>query len=228
VARHLSDRRRVLAVDLRNHGGSPHTPDMSYPAMAADIRALMDDLGLTRAAVMGHSMGGKVAMRLALETPERISRLVVVDIAPVTYPHDFTTILAGMRALNLEGLERRSAGDALLEPLIPDPAVRQFLLRSLVATGEGFRWHLNLDAIGRSLAALAGFPTDAAGPYPGDALFVSGALSPYVTPEHLQAVLRYFPEAEFRVLASAGHWVHVEQPRAFLDAVQPFLDPSVA
>ena len=105
---------------------------------------------------------------------------------------------------------------------------RLFLLQNLMATGAGFRWLLNLEAIGRSMATLVGFPTGDAGPDLGDALFVSGARSPYATPEHLQAVLPYFPQAAFRAIAAAGHWVHAEQPQAFLDAVRAFLDPSVA
>lgn len=214
---------RVVTADLRNHGSSPHAPGMSYPEMAADVRELLDRLGMAQADVLGHSLGGKVAMRLALETPGRVSRLVVVDIAPVTYHHDFSVILEALRSLEVGGLQRRADADTFLRRRIRDDGVRQFLLQNLVATGQGFRWRLDLDAIERNMSSIVSFPADAGGPYPGETLFLVGELSDYVTRDHRKSITRLFPRAQIRTVPAAGHWLHFEQPQFFLDAIQPFL-----
>ncbi|MCP5150507.1 MAG: alpha/beta fold hydrolase [Ectothiorhodospiraceae bacterium] len=227
IARRLAERHRVVLVDLRNHGASPHAPEMDYPLMAADVRALLDHLGLQRAALLGHSMGGKTAMRLALETPDRVERLCVVDIAPAPSNQDHQPVLAVLQALDLATIRRRADADVALSGSLPDPALRAFLLQNLVLATDGARWRIDLEAIAGNHAALTGFPDPPAGAtYRGPTLFVRGARSDYLQPAHEPAIRALFPRAEMRAVAGAGHWVHAEQPVAFLETVLPFLDPE--
>ena len=225
VARRGSDRRRMITVDLRNHGESPHTDTMDYPAMAADVRTLMDGLGLGQATVLGHSMGGKTAMQLALESPERVERLVVVDIAPVASEENHTSLIDAMQNLDLARIERRADADRDLRESIPEPGVRQFLLQNLIEDDSGFRWRIDLDAIERSMPELSGFPgfgADSA--FPGEVLFVRGETSSYVRPEHHPVIRGFFPRARIESIEGAGHWVHADNPSRFLDVVGGFLD----
>jgi esterase len=224
IARRLAHEHRVLLVDLRNHGASPHAATMGYAEMAADVRALLDREGLDAPLVLGHSMGGKTAMRLALETPSRVGALVVVDIAPARSPGEHRGVLGALAALDLGGLRRRSEADAALAPAIPDPGLRQFLLQSLAAGEHGLQWRLNLPAITAAQDELVDFPPPPPGArYPGPVLFVHGERSEYLTPGHREAVRALFPEAHLVGVPDAGHWVHAEQPDAFLEALRPFL-----
>lgn len=224
IARVLAPRFRVLTVDLRNHGDSPHDPRMDYPAMAADVLELMNRLDLLSATVLGHSMGGKAAMLLALEHPRRVQRLVAVDIAPVDYGHHFHDLVDAMQSLPGATLASRRQADACLAGRIPDAPLRQFLLQSLVPTDGGFRWRINLSAIDAHMQAIVGFP---ALPedlhYPGPALFIRGARSDSLAAEHEAAVRRRFPGARIETLPGAGHWPHAECPEEFLGRLQPFL-----
>ena len=224
MARRLQDRYRVHAVDLRNHGNSPHAETMTYPAMAADVATLQDELGLDRAIVVGHSMGGKVAMWLALHRPERVERLVVVDIAPVPYPDRYTPYIDAMLALPLATLSSRQEADHRLTAAIPDTVVRQFLLHNLVNEGGAFRWRVNLEVIRRNMAAIMGFPAPPAGHrYPGFATFLRGEQSLAITPRHHPAIAALFPEHRIATVPGAGHWPHTEQPEAFLDRLNAAL-----
>ena len=217
VARALSARHRVLALDMRNHGDSPHDPAMDYDLMAADVQETMDAAGLDTAAVLGHSMGGKVAMRLALAAPGRVSRLVVADIAPVPNPPNFSAFTAAMLAVTPD-LSRPEA-DAVLAPVVTDAAVRSFLLHNF-RPGEG--WRIGLPEIAAALPRIEGWDA-IAGQYGGPALFVTGARSDYVKPEHRPAITRLFPSARFVAIKDAGHWLHAEQPEAFNATVAAFL-----
>ena len=224
IARRLANRHRVFCVDLRNHGNSPHTPTMSYPDMAADVRRFLDDHGLGSATVLGHSLGGKTAMTLALESPARVERLIVVDIAPVTYSHSYIGIVRALQGLDLSVVSSRAQADTLLKPALPVAALRAFLLQNLTAADGGYQWRLNLNAAAQSERAIKGFSIDGQPPpYPGRALFIRGARSDYVSPTHGPAIRRWFPTARIEVIPGAGHWVHVDKPDAFLDAVQSFL-----
>jgi pimeloyl-ACP methyl ester carboxylesterase len=231
VAQHLAAHHRVIPLDLRNHGASPWADTMDYAEMAEDVRARLRASGHRRFALLGHSMGGKVAMMLALADGEAVARLVVVDIAPAAYaPHHLGYVRA-MRALDLGGITRRSEADARLAPAVGDAAERGFLLQNLVfpsaAAGGEVRWRLNLAAIERAMPRLAGFPAIPAGAtYPGPALFVAGGRSDYLRPEHEPEIRRLFPNARIARIADAGHWPHAEQPQAFLDIVEPFLSAS--
>lgn len=215
--------RRVLALDLRNHGSSPHAPTMSYPEMAEDVAETLRAEGAWPAAVVGHSMGGKVAMALALAHPDAVERLVIADIAPVTYGTPlFTRYVAAMRAIPLKpGLARREADAALVEA-VPNPALRGFLLQNLLFQADPPRWRVALDVIAEQMGVIGGWP-DPPGRYDGRVLVLAGDASDYVRPEHHARFALPFPAARFAAIA-AGHWLHAENPMAFLAAVTAFLE----
>jgi pimeloyl-ACP methyl ester carboxylesterase len=224
VARRVAAGHRVLLVDMRNHGASPHAPAMDYATQAADLRALLDALDLERPAVVGHSMGGKAAMRLALESPARVGALCVVDIAPALSEHDHQDVIAALRALDLDAIAGRAEADAALAGQVADPGLRGFLLQNLRSTPQGLRWRIDLDAIEAAHDELLDFPAPAAGMrYTGPCLFVRGARSDYVLDAHLPAIRSLFPAARVHTVAEAGHWTHAERPDAFLEALVPFL-----
>ncbi len=221
----LEDRYQVSLVDLRNHGRSPHHASMGYAQMSADIHALMPPAAPIH--LLGHSMGGKVAMLTALRNPERVERLIVVDIAPVSYQHDYTRLIAALQALDLGTLTGRTVADKSLRKDIPDDGLRQFLLQNLVHKATGYQWRINLPAIAENLSELTSFPgIDDYSPYPGPALFINGERSPYLLAEHHTKILSHFPHAVFHTIADAGHWLHVEQPTAFTTALENFLAAS--
>lgn len=224
VARSLAAQYRVFTLDLRNHGHSPWDDAMDYGAMAEDVRQFLAAQGLGRAALIGHSMGGKAAMVLALTAPQVVSRLVVVDIAPVARQTTLGAYAEAMRALDLRGVSRRGAVDALLSPAVPETAVRLFLLQNLTPGPDGLRWRLNLDAILRGMGEIAGFPDlPAEAVYRGPVLVVRGERSDYVRESDLEAFRRRFPAFTLVTVSGAGHWVHAERTEPFLAAVERFL-----
>ena len=212
---------RVIALDMRNHGDSPHAADMRYPALASDVRETLQTLGIEKAAVIGHSMGGKAAMAMALQWPEVVGRLLVSDIAPVIYQHGNTVFTAAMQAIPLTpDLTRRQAGTALAET-VPDQTLRPFLLQNL-QFGAQPRWRVGLDEIAAAVPDLEGW-IDLPGTYSGPSLFVTGANSTYVLPEHRPIIRARFPTARFVAIKNAGHWVHADNPAGFLSVVEAFL-----
>lgn len=228
IAQALSDRHRVLAPDLRNHGASPHDASMGYPAMAADVLALLDAEGIERAVVIGHSMGGKTAMWLALTAPGRVAALGVVDIAPVCYAPRFEALVAALRSLPLKALHDRADADARLARGAPgpveDPRVRGFLLQNLRRDAAGgWNWRCNLSAIDDALPVLLGFPAADGRQFAGPAQVVYGTRSAYIDAGCLAPLRALFPLARLRAVANAGHWVHADDPRAFLAAIEPLL-----
>jgi pimeloyl-ACP methyl ester carboxylesterase len=219
--------RRVIALDLRNHGTSPRAPAMDYPALAADVAETLAALGAPRAAVIGHSMGGKVAMVLALTQPEAVARLVVADIAPAANPPALRPYVAAMQALPLHpGLTRREA-DAALAGAVPQPGIRAFLLQSLRPGGAAPAWELELAAIGAAMPEIEGFPA-LGGHYAGPVLVLAGERSDYIRPEHHARFLALFPTCRFATVLGAGHWLHAENPEGFVAAVEPFLEAPAA
>ncbi len=220
IAKRLSETRRVVAPDLRNHGHSPHLPSQSYEDMAADLAEVIEAQGGV-ADVVGHSMGGKAAMVLALTDPTKVSRLLVADIAPVPYGHDQTQYIHAMRNVDLSAIERRSDAAQRLAQHVDDPALQAFFTQSLDVAGK--RWLYNLDVLERDMPKVLGFP-EMASAYPGLTLFLSGADSNYVLPEHRPEIKRLFPKARFAKIPNAGHWLHAEQPRAFEASLRAFLD----
>lgn len=226
LAKPLAARRRVLLVDLRNHGRSPHHPAMSYPAMAADLEALLDRLGFARAALVGHSMGGKAAMVFALARPERVARLVVVDVAPVDYgPRpDFERYLRAMLAIDPARYTRRAEVEAALSEVAPDPRIRAFLASNLDVRDGRLAWLPNLPVLLEALPAIAGFPAELP-PAPASlpVLAIRGARSDYVRAEHEPTFRRLFPALRLETVADAGHWVHTDAPAAVLALLEGFL-----
>lgn len=214
-----------VLVDLPDHGGSAWTTRFSYPAMADAICAEIDErLGsAARLALVGHSMGGKVAMLAALLRPELVSGLVVVDIAPgpSEQVEDFAPLVAAMRSLDLAGLGSRAEADERLRAAVPDDAVRVFLLQNLRRRG-GWHWQLNLAMLGDSLGEIGGWPEVSAPPYPGPVLWLVGADSRYVRDDHADEMARLFPAVEKVVVPGAGHWVHAEAPDAVVAALASF------
>ena len=222
IQKRLAAAHWVIALDLRNHGASGRDAAMDYPAMAGDVAATLEALGAAPAAVLGHSMGGKAAMALALTRPALVRRLIVADIAPVTYPPGLRTYVAAMQAVPLHpGLTRREA-DAALTPAVPEAGIRAFLLQNLRLGGEGPQWRLGLAEIADAMPVIEGFP-DLAGRYEGPVLVLRGERSAYVRPEHEPRFRALFPAVEFATVPAAGHWVHAENPAGFLALVEPFL-----
>ena len=230
IGRRLGETCHVLALDLRNHGESPWADGMNYAELAGDVGEFIAASRLDRPVVIGHSLGGKAAMVLALDRPEAVGGVVVVDIAPVAYSHTRLDEVQAMQAVDPAGLRRRAEADALLRPGVPDAAVRGFLLQNLVGgDGGGLRWRINLDAIAAGIEAMAGFPACPEGTrYDGPCLFLSGAESRYVRPEHHAEIERLFPAAHCAEIAGAGHWVHADQPERFVEAVRRFVAGAAA
>lgn len=223
IAQRLGEGRRALAPDLRNHGRSPRSAEMTYPAMASDVLALLDAQGIDQAVLVGHSMGGKAAMWLALEHPERVAALAVADMAPAAYPHRFDAILNALSAIDLTRIRDRRDADAQLAQDLPSAALRGYLLANLVREADTWRWRIDLPALSAAMAEIVGFPDPGGRQYAGNALFIYGTESDYVTGAHLPVIRTLFPLARLRAVANAGHWVYAEQPEAFLSAVKGLL-----
>lgn len=223
VARGLAADFRVTALDLRNHGASDRAPDMRYRTMAADIAETMEALAIARAAVAGHSMGGKAAMMLALTRPALVERLAVLDIAPIPYGHEYDDYLAAMRGLKLSPDLSRQAADAALSGAVPDPALRGFLLNNLVL-GQAPRWRLGLDEIAGAMEQLLGWPAiHPKRSYAGPSLFLRGGKSNYVPDAAKATILDLFPQAAVETVDGVGHWLHAEKPQAVVEALARFL-----
>lgn len=223
MARRLSDTRTVITVDQRNHGESPWYPTHSYPEMANDLAEVIENLPGGQVDLVGHSMGGKAAMALALHRPQLISRLVVADIAPVAYAHTQGHYITAMRAVDLANVGALSAADKQLAPHVDDPGVRAFLLQSLDRKAR--RWRLHLDALETDMPKIVGWP-EIEGEFAGPTLFLSGGASDYVLPEHRPSIRALFPKARFARIPGAGHWLHADRPDAFEAAVRTFLRAS--
>ena len=241
IAKGLADRHRVTLLDLPNHGHSPWTDRVDYLDMAELVATELGALG-EPVTLVGHSMGGKVAMQLALRHPELLRALVVVDVAPSDYPEfggrtddpdeeatPFAGFIAAMRDLDLDSLQSRDDADEALRPAVPSRMVRSFLLQSLVRDGVGadggWRWRLNLEALDRDLRHLRGFPEPPPGAtFDGPVLWIAGANSTYVLPEDRARMDELFPSTRLVKIKNAGHWVHSEQPEVFLQTLRRFLE----
>lgn len=230
IAKRLGQDHEVHALDLRNHGRSPWTDGMHYRQIAQDVAAYIERHELGRPVVVGHSMGGKAAMALAMDYPDLINRLIVADIAPVAYSRggrtSFLDYIDAMAGLDLTKVAKRADADRALRDAIPETPVRSFLLQNLTPddAGEGFRWRCNLAALADGMADILDFPEKLANPaYPGATLFLTGADSEYVRLEHRQGIRDRFPLARFAALKGAGHWLHADKPRPFMEAVRMFV-----
>ena len=223
LAKRLARARPVILVDMRNHGDSGWSDAAGYRAMAGDLAETIAAAGGV-ADVLGHSMGGKAAMALALSAPERLRRLIVADIAPVAYDHAHGDYVAAMRAVDLARVTRRSDADPMLAAAIPQAPLRAFILQNLIVEEGGARWRPNLDALAASMDEILSFPADLPhARWDGPALFLRGGASDYVADAHVAAVLARFPAARIETVADAGHWLHADRPEPFLRAVETFL-----
>lgn len=221
IAKGLSAGRRVVCVDMRNHGSSFRSMDHSYEAMAGDLAEVIEAEMNGKADVLGHSMGGKAAMILALTRPELLRSLVVADIAPVAYSHSQQQYIDIMKSLDLDKLESRADARKALEPLVDEPTLAAFFTQSLDMTER--RWKLGLDELTANMDKILGFPDVGTARYDGPALFLTGALSEYVAPEHRDPIKALFPQARFAKLSGAGHWLHAEKPREFTEVMRGWL-----
>ena len=223
-AKHFSATHRVLTVDLRNHGSSPWNDEMGYPAMAEDVVELIAVKNLVKPVLLGHSMGGKVAMTAALSQPDLLAGLILADIAPVTYSHSHAGLVALMQALDIAHYSRRSEADADLAKSIDEPTLRGFLLHNLLFEESGPRWQINLDAIPSSMPGLMKFPFEPGScQFTGPVTLIGGTQSDFVLPEHHDAVCSFFPAADIQMIDGAGHWVHAQKPAEFGQHVTDFL-----
>lgn len=225
IAKALSSDHRVVLIDMPNHGRSPWTETFDYLELSDQVAETLRPEGPV--ALVGHSMGGKIAMCLALRHPELVERLAVVDIAPVAYDsgREFVGYIETMRALDLSRIERRDQAEEALRDAVPNPVVRSFLLQNLRRTDDGWHWQVNLELLGEEMAGLVGWPDAELGEasYDGPVLWVGGADSDYISDESAREMDRRFPRNRRVLVKGAGHWVHSEQPEVFLEVLRRFL-----
>ncbi len=225
VARQLAATHEVHCVDLRNHGASPWAEQMGYAEMADDVLQLMNRLGQQQATVMGHSMGGKTAMALALRHPQRVGRLLVVDVAPVPYADTLTPFVEAMLGIDVRAAASRAEVRAQLQQTVPEPSVVPFLMQNLVAHDEHFDWRINLPGIRAAMPQLCSFPDDLrSARFNRPVTVIAGAHSAYVEQHDGAGFRPMFPQVRVEVIADAGHWVHADQPAAFVGCVTQALN----
>ena len=223
AGRRFAERFKVFAIDQRNHGLSPHHDEMNYAVMADDIARFMDQQGIEFTHVLGHSMGGKTAIQFALHHADRVRKLIVVDMAPKAYGPRFAKLLGTLRKLRLEDFKTRQEVEAALAPDITEISLRQFLLKNLMpAVHGGYRWRIHLEGIADNYDHLRQ-AIHAEHPFTGEALFLLGGNSDYVTEADRPTIKRLFPQAKFESIPGAGHWVHAEKHAEFAEAVLRFL-----
>lgn len=224
VAKQMSQKYRVLTVDLRNHGLSPWDDVMTYEAMAVDIVELIREESLIKPILLGHSMGGKVAMTAGLLKPDLLAGLIAVDIAPVTYNHSHLCLVDLLRGLDIGNYSRRSEADAVLAKLINDPILRGFLLHNLVYEDGGMRWQINLDVIASNIHNLMQFPFESGFiQFSGPSFFIGGANSDFILSKHYGLLRNFFPISKIKMIEGAGHWVHAEKPEEFCSHIIDFI-----
>ncbi len=223
VARALIDNYCVVSIDVRNHGDSFHENNMDYQALAQDIAKVLDHLSISQAYVLGHSMGGKIAMKLALEQPHYVKKLIVADIAPVTYPNHHQKIIQGLLAIDLKTINNRQDADKQLANYVENKNIRQFLLRNLVKSKQGhFYFKCNIDYISQCYQQIMqGFENNNVS-YQGDTLFIKGGNSDYIRAEYREIILKLFPNSKAKIINGAGHWLHAEKTTIFNKITKDF------
>lgn len=223
LARQFGAYYTVYCLDLRNHGTSPHDDDVSFDAMASDVLEFMDSEDIEDVILMGHSLGGKVAMQVALNNPHRISHLIAGDIAPVEYPHHHDRIFAGLNEVSRRRPASRKEAEQILVDYVDMPEVRLFLLTNLARAEDGsLYWRINVDGLLNGYAHIVKEPYGT--PYGGPSLFIRGALSDYVKEDYFPEIYALFPAAEITTLADTGHWLHAEKPKEYMEIVLEFLN----
>jgi esterase len=225
IARALSGKHHVLTPDLRNHGLSPHTDTMSYQDMSDDIIEFIDRLDLDNVIILGHSMGGKVAMTATLLYPKRFSALAVIDIAPIRYQHDFARFTTAMNALKLDSLKNRIQAEETLRKVTDDIGIIQLLSHNLVRSENSFKWRFNLEGIEANLSLIAQFPDSLKNnSFYLPSLFLGGTESNYLHNIDNTVIYDYFPTAKINMIRGAGHWPHTEKPNEFLKYIKNFIN----
>jgi esterase len=225
IARRLATDYSVITVDLRNHGSSPHVARMDYVALGADLSKLLETLDLRDVSLIGHSMGGKTAMTLVLREPDRIARLIVVDIGPGAYANEYDEMLDAMTNLDLDTITSRGDADSRLAPAIPDKDIRLFILHSLRFNGDvPPTWRFNLATIRNGIGDLIGaIPCAETARFDRPAYFIGGENSTRIRDGDLAAIGRHFPTARMVTISNAGHWPHAENPQEFLTKLRRVL-----
>lgn len=213
----------VYLIDMRNHGQSPHSDEMNYQAMADDIGAFLYQHKLGRCPVIAHSMGGKAACWLELNWSESFSKMIIVDMVPRNYSHNFDAILQAMQSVPLELVKNRKEADSYLAQTLPVLQLRQFLLQNLVIEQQQAHWRIDLDIIQDAIPTIVGFPATKGLSSKTPTLFLGGAASNYVLPSDSELIQSLFPNANIGMVADAGHWIHAEQPKVFVEKVCDFL-----
>ncbi len=222
VAKPLSAFYTVTSIDVRNHGNSFHKNEMSYQNLALDIIDLLDHLAITKTNILGHSMGGKIAMQVAQQFPSRVNKLIVADIAPVTYPNHHQEIIKGLQSIDLSIVNKRADADKQLLPFVPEMGIRQFLLRNLTIKEHTAKFKCNLSNIANCYnQIMQGMIGEQH--CPNETLFIKGGNSDYITSEHRPTIIKYFPNSRAKIIQGAGHWLHAEKTTAFNKIVQDFL-----
>ncbi|GLS92160.1 acyl-CoA esterase [Psychromonas marina] len=221
LANELKIHSHVVLIDVRNHGKSPQSDTMSYPEMVADIFELADHLNVEQFSIVGHSMGGKIAMGCALTEPDRVKRLVVADIAPVSYPDKHSEVFNSLLLLNLKKIKNRLEANEQLSRYIDSPDVRQFLLKSLQKKNNEFEFAFNLNALAHNYEYIRGWPFNDKH-FDNPVLFIKGGSSDYILPEHQKTIMKQFPNAQPKIIANTGHWLHAEKAKTFNRLVTEF------
>jgi len=222
ISKELKDNFTLYLIDQRNHGDSPKSDEWNYDVMVEDLNELMDNEGLDKANLMGHSMGGKTVMNFALKYPEKVEKLIVADISPRYYAVHHQRILEGLNALDLEAIGSRKEADDQLAEYVPNLGERQFLLKSLGGGTDGFEWKINLPVITENINEVGKALTDGES-FSGPTLFLAGSNSSYIQQSDLDDIDAFFPNNEVEFIADAGHWLHAEQPDAVVEEIRRFL-----
>ncbi|HRK53827.1 MAG TPA: alpha/beta fold hydrolase [Cyclobacteriaceae bacterium] len=219
----FAEKYKVYVVDQRNHGQSPHDSEHNYKVLTDDLNSFIEDHKIEKPIIIGHSMGGKTAMNFAIRFPEKLSKLIIVDIVPKAYPVHHDSILEGLTAIALNQLESRGQADEILSQYVPEPAVRQFLLKNLARDkDQSFEWRINIPALEAHIDDM-GAALQYEGKFEGSALFIVGAQSKYFEPGDDVVIKSYFPKAEIATL-NTGHWVQAENPKEFMETVYNFVN----
>ncbi|WP_017446005.1 alpha/beta fold hydrolase [Gayadomonas joobiniege] len=221
LAKAASQHYKVIQFDLRNHGQSPHHDVLDYASMANDVLTSLNSLDIQHCHLFGHSMGGKVAMQLALNQPTLVRSLIIEDIAPVTYPDRHSQIIKTLKAININTIKNRQHVLNELSESIDD-ATSQFLLKGLKKSHEQWHWQFNLTAIEQNYHNICAFPRHSK-QFNRPTLFIKGGLSDYITQNNYNSIDNYFPLAKFKIIQGAGHWAHAEKPNIMNKIVLDFL-----
>jgi len=224
IAKSLADQHLVITPDLRNHGRSPHVPGHSYPEMAEDLKTFMDEHWMFSSALVGHSMGGKVAMQLALSHPDHVERLVVVDIGPGRAEDKHSSIFKALLDMDLSKMKTRQDAESYLSDKIAEVGTRQFLLKNITRESDGtYTWKMNLPVLWRHFNDILA-PVEGADPFDKPALFIRGSRSDYIKDADFPLIKSLFPQAEIATVEGAGHWVHADKPAELLALLKAFLN----